>query len=123
LWEEAFNISWWAMPDMLADFMTIIVIGACAFFLARRLSSPEVKFVTSKSDYIILAIVVAPFITGFWAYHQWAGYKLFLLLHILSGEIMLMAIPFTRLSHMIFSPLTRAYTGSEFGAIRHAIDW
>ena len=43
--------------------------------------------------------------------------------HIVSGEIMLMAIPFTRLSHMIFSPFTRAYMGSEFGAVRHVKDW
>ena len=43
--------------------------------------------------------------------------------HIVSGEIMLIAIPFTRLSHMIFSPLTRAYMGSEFGNVRHAKDW
>ncbi len=36
---------------------------------------------------------------------------------------MLVAIPFTRLSHMLFAPLTRAYMGSEFGGIRHAKDW
>jgi hypothetical protein len=41
----------------------------------------------------------------------------------LAGEIMLAAIPFTRLSHMVFSPLTRAYAGSEFGKIRRARDW
>lgn len=43
--------------------------------------------------------------------------------HDLSGEIMLVAIPFTRLSHMIFSVFTRAYMGSEFGGVRHARDW
>ena len=43
--------------------------------------------------------------------------------HIVAGEVMLVAIPFTRLSHMIFAPFTRAYMGSEFGKIRHAADW
>jgi nitrate reductase gamma subunit len=43
--------------------------------------------------------------------------------HILAGEVMLVAIPFTRLSHMVFSPLTRAYMGSEFGKVRMARDW
>ena len=43
--------------------------------------------------------------------------------HILSGEIMIAAIPFTRLIHMIFFPFTRGYIGSEFGGIRHARDW
>ena len=89
----------------------------------RRLVNPEVKYVTSASDYIILAIVAAPFITGLVAYYQWFGYQIFLILHILTGEILLVAIPFTRLSHMITAPLTRAYMGSEFGGVRHARDW
>jgi len=46
-----------------------------------------------------------------------------LILHILSGEIMLMAIPFTRLSHMLFFWFTRAYMGCEFGLVRNARDW
>jgi len=123
LWDASFNISWWSLPDGLADMMTLIVIACCIFFLVRRLSLPQVKYVTSASDYIILAIVAAPFITGFIAYHQWFAYPLMMSLHVLAGEIMLMAIPFTRLSHMLFSPLTRAYMGSEFGKVRKARDW
>jgi nitrate reductase gamma subunit len=123
LWDEAWNISWWALPDGTADVMTLIVVGGCVFFLVRRLKLPEVRFLTSVSDYVILAIVALPFITGFVAYHQWFNYPFFMMLHVLSGEIMLMAIPFTRLSHMLFSPLTRAYMGSEFGSIRNARDW
>jgi len=123
LWDESWNLSWWSLPDGVADFMTIIVIGSCIFFLVRRLVSPEVQFVTSASDYFILAIVAAPFVTGFFAYHQWFAYKFFMILHILTGEIMLVAIPFTRLSHMLYAPFTRAYMGSEFGAVRHAKDW
>jgi nitrate reductase gamma subunit len=123
LWDEAWNLSWWTLPDGLADAMTIIVILSCVYFLVRRLVSPEVQFVTYPSDYIILAIVAAPFVTGFLAHHQWFGYTFFSLAHMLSGEIMLVAIPFTRLSHMILAPLTRAYMGSEFGKVRHAKDW
>lgn len=123
LWDESWNVSWWSLPDSVADAMCLIVIAGCVFFLIRRITSPEVRFVTSASDYFILAIVAAPFITGFLAYHQWFEYQLFVVLHILSGEIMLIAIPLTRLSHMLFAPFTRAYMGSEFGSIRHARDW
>lgn len=123
LWEESWNVSWYSLPDSVADIMTLVIIASCIFFLIRRLKSPEVHFVTSASDYVILTIVATPFITGFLAYHQWVGYQLLVIIHILSGEIMLMTIPFTRLSHMLFSPLTRAYMGSEFGGIRHAKDW
>ena len=121
--DESWDLSWWTLPETLAAIMTLLVIAACVFFLVRRLVSPEVKYVTSASDYILLAIVAAPFITGFLVYFQWFGYQTLLILHILSGEIMLVAIPFTRLSHMLLAPLTRAYMGSEFGGVRHARDW
>ena len=121
--KESWNISWWFLSDSTADAMTVIVVGSCAYFLVRRITHPEVKFLTSISDYLILSVVAAPFVTGFWAYHQFAGYKIVGIIHILSGEIMLVTIPFTRLSHMIFFVFTRGYMGSEFGAIRHAKDW
>ena len=123
LFDVSWSINWPSMPDAMADIMTLIVIGGCVFFLIRRVTRKEVKYVTSASDYVLLAMVAAPFFTGFIAYHQWFYYQLFFILHIVTGEIMLMAIPFTRLSHMIFSPFTRAYMGSEFGGIRHAKDW
>ena len=121
--DESWDLSWWTLPDTLAAIMTLMVIAACVFFLVRRLVSPEVQYVTSASDYILLAIVAAPFITGILVYYQLFAYQILLILHILSGEIMLVAIPFTRLSHMLFAPLTRAYMGSEFGGVRHARDW
>jgi nitrate reductase gamma subunit len=123
LFDESWNVSWLSLPDAMADIMTLVVIGGCVFFLMRRIIRKEVKYVTSASDYILLTVVAAPFLTGFIAYHQWFNYQVALILHILTGEIMLMAIPFTRLSHMIFSPFTRAYMGSEFGGVRHAKDW
>jgi len=123
LWDESWNIRWWTLPDGSADIMTLIVMASCVFFLVRRLTQREVQFVTFVSDYIILGIVAAPFITGFLAYHQWFGYPILMILHVLAGEVMLVAIPFTRLSHMLFSPFTRAYMGSEFGVIRKSKDY
>ncbi len=123
LLDETLNLSWWTLPDAWADVLTVVVIIGCVFFLVRRLTQPEVKFVTSASDFAILAVVAAPFITGFIAYHQWIDYPVMMVLHVVAGEVMLVAIPFTRLSHMLFSPFTRAYMGSEFGKVRHARDW
>jgi nitrate reductase gamma subunit len=123
LLDEAVNLSWWTLPDAWADVLTVVVIIGCLFFLVRRLTQPEVKFVTYASDFVILTIVAAPFITGFIAYHQWIDYPVMMVLHVVAGEVLLVAIPFTRLSHMLFSPFTRAYMGSEFGKVRHARDW
>ena len=123
LWEEAWNVRWWTLPDALADVMALVVVAGCVFFLVRRLVRPEVRFLTTASDYVLLAVVALPFVSGFLAYHQWFAYRFMFILHVVSGEVMLMAIPFTRLSHMLFAPFVRAYTGSEFGKIRHARDW
>ncbi len=120
---EAFNVSWWFLPDSVADGMTLVVIGACLFFLVRRLTQPDVRYLTTTSDYLVLLMVAAPFVTGFWAYHHLPGYAYATLLHIFSGEVLLMAIPFTKLSHMFFFPFTRGYIGSEFGAVRFVKDW
>lgn len=120
---EAFNVSWWFLPDAVADVLTVVVIGACLFFLIRRLTQREVRYLTTPSDYVILFMVAAPFISGFWAYHHLPGYAYMTLFHILSGEVLLMAIPFTKLSHMFFFPFTRGYIGSEFGAVRFVKDW
>jgi nitrate reductase gamma subunit len=122
LLDESWSLSWWTLPDAVADVMTVLVILSCIFFLIRRASRPEVQFVTDWTDYCILAIVAAPFVTGFLAYHHFAV-QWMTILHMFCGEVMLAAIPFTRLSHMIFSPLTRAYMGSEFGKVRNAKDW
>ena len=120
---ESWGIDWWTLPENLADIMTMIVIGSCIFFFLRRIFAPEVKFVTVPDDFLILAITFLPFITAFLAYHQWLfPNKTMVILHMLFGEIMLMAIPFTRLGHMFYFFLTRAYMGSDHG-FRHSRDW
>jgi nitrate reductase gamma subunit len=120
---ESWKIQWLSLPECAADVMSVLVVLACVFFLVRRIVSPEVQNVTFLSDYVLLALVMLPFLTGFLAYHQLGPYRPMLILHILTGEIMLVAIPFTRLSHMFFFFFTRAYMGSEFGNVRNARDW
>jgi nitrate reductase gamma subunit len=123
LWYESWGITWWTLPEGIADIMTLIVIVTCIFFFLRRIFAPEVKFVTSSSDHLILAISFLPFFTGFLAYHQWLlPPKAMVNLHIFFGEIMLIAIPFTRLGHMFYFFLTRSWMGSQF-ALWHSKDW
>ncbi len=123
LWEESWNVQWWALPEGVAEIMSLAVVAASVFFLVRRLIRKEVRYLTSASDFVLLAIVAAPFVTGLYCLYQWPGYAIANLVHIFSGEVMLVAIPFTRLSHMFLAVFSRTYTGSEFGAVRHARDW
>ena len=121
--QEAFNVSWPVFNDHIADTLTVIVIASLVFFWGRRMVVPDVKFLTSPTDFVLIAVVLLPFLTGFIAYHQFFAYRWVMIVHILCGELMLIMIPFSRFSHMMFAPFTRAYTGSEFGNVRHARDW
>jgi nitrate reductase gamma subunit len=123
LWRESWGITWWSLPEEIADIMALIVVFCCVFFFLRRIFASEVRFVTDDSDYLILIIAFLPFMTGFLAYHQLLlPHKTMVILHILFGEIMLIAIPFTRLGHMFYFFLTRAFMGSDQG-YRHSQDW
>jgi len=119
----SWGVSWPMLSEAAADGLTIVVILAAVFFLLRRWMLPEVRFVTYPSDYLLLLVAAAPFITGFIAHRQWLDYDVIVMIHMICGAAMLILIPFTRLSHMLFFPFTRAYMGSEFGAVRNAKDW
>ncbi len=123
LWQESWGIRWWSLPEDVADVMTLVVIFACLFFIVRRLIRPEVRNVSYPSDFLLAVVVLAPFASGFVAHQQWLPYKTVLTVHILSGALCLLLVPWTRLVHMIWFAFTRAYMGSEFGAVRHARDW
>jgi nitrate reductase gamma subunit len=121
--EERWGIRFWSLPETVTDVMTVVVIVTVVFLILRRISLPDVRIVTTLYDYLLLTITVTPFITGFIAYHQFPNYKFWLIVHIVSGEIMLISIPFTRLSHIFLFFMTRAHIGSEMGQRRGALTW
>ncbi len=107
LWDLAWGISPPSLSETVTDVLTLIVIGGGVYFLGRRLFMARVRAITSAYDYVILAIATAPFITGFLAYRHLFDYDTVILLHMLAGEIMLIAIPFTKLVHMPFFFINR----------------
>ena len=121
--EESFGFHFPTLPNSVADIFSLVVVISCLFFAARRVMLPEVKYLTTWVDIAILLVVAAPFLTGFWVFHQWAGFETMTLVHIVSGELMLAIIPFTKLFHMFLFPFIRGYIGSEFGGVRMARDW
>ncbi len=123
LWDTAFGISLPSLPDQFGDIVSFVVIVGCAVFAYRRFTLPHVKNITRGKDWFTLILVVLPFITGVLAYHQVGPVLLMTTLHVLAGEFLIALIPFTRLSHALFSLFTRAYMGSEFGGVRHVNDW
>jgi nitrate reductase gamma subunit len=98
--------------------MILIFFAAFMFLVLRRIADPNVRLLTTSYDYVILAIAAAPFVTGYMAYHQWLHYKTILIIHILCGELMLILVPFTKLSHFVLFFCSRAQIGMDFGIKR-----
>ncbi len=126
LWEEgAFEWTWWIMPDAWADWMTLIVIAILVFFILRRMISPDVRILTTATDYIALAVALLPFLTGYCASHgtlgDAVGAETIHLIHVMSGELLLILLPFTKLNHYILFFLSRGVAGIEFGRRGYSI--
>ena len=116
--KERWGFSLWTISGTVADALTIAVLISGVFLVLRRIALPEVRILTTTYDYLLLGVAVAPFITGFFASHQVPGYNFWLIAHIISGEIMLIAIPFTKLSHVVLFFLSRAQLGMDYGIKR-----
>lgn len=116
LLDNAFGISLFSLPEKTADVLTQIVILCALIFLYRRLFTDRVKAITDWKDYLFLLLAAGPFLTGYLAFHQTfpEHYRLIITLHILLGELMLMAIPFTKFIHMIYLVIMRLTIKSEY---------
>jgi Nitrate reductase gamma subunit len=115
LWEQAWGVSWPTLPDEAADAMAWACLAAGAYLILRRLCTPYVRALTGPSDWLVLALSLLPMLTGVLAYRQWGDYDTMIALHVLSGDLLLFAAPFTKLSHVVLFFVSRAVTGSDFG--------
>jgi nitrate reductase gamma subunit len=111
---QALGVSIFTLPETVVDWLTVAVIAACVFFLVRRIAVRRVRVLTRGVDLAILALVALPFISAWLAYHQLFTYRTVLLIHMIIGEIVIMAVPFTKLGHMPFLLFSRFFVGGEY---------
>jgi nitrate reductase gamma subunit len=118
LMRERLGFGFWSLPEGVADILTILVIVSVIFLTLRRIALPEVRLITTAYDYLLLAIAAAPFVTGYIAYHGTSAYNFWIIAHVICGEIFLVAIPLTKLSHFVLFFLSRAQLGMDYGIKR-----
>ncbi len=110
-------------PDIVSDTLAVTGLIALLFLMGRRLFLRTVRFISSPADHLLLVSLVALFLSGIWAHFQMPEFLWASILHMAAGNLLIASIPFTRLSHIFYMPLTRGYAGSEFGGVRMAKDW
>jgi nitrate reductase gamma subunit len=118
LLEERWGVSLPSLPEGASDVLTVCVIAAALLLLLRRIALPEVRIITTAYDVLLLAIAVAPFVSGLLAHYVHTNGELWTIVHVLCGEIFLVAIPLTKLSHFVLFFATRAQLGMDYGIKR-----
>jgi nitrate reductase gamma subunit len=104
LWEDFFNINLPALGRAFADVLTLITIGCILILLACRIFVRRQRAMSRKMDYILLILVLLPFLFGYLAGHPRVNpfmWQTTMLFHILSAEILFVVIPFTKLAHIV----------------------
>jgi nitrate reductase gamma subunit len=114
LLDRSLHVGLPTLPGPLADTLTLGLLALGAFFLLRRIFFPRVRALSTLRDYLVLLLVAAPFATAYMAYHHWLDYRTVLVTHMIVGEILIGAIPFTKLGHMPFLIFARFFMSSEY---------
>jgi len=100
IWEESvFEVSWQWLPDIWADWLTLIVLGLAAFFFMRRIFLRHIRVKSSFSDYFLIIMVALPFLTGYFLTHGTLELipvldNYMMTIHVFGGEAMLITAAF-----------------------------
>lgn len=114
LWEKSFGFAWFKIPQSIADLLTLLVIvGGIILFLMRVLYRPA-RAISRKQDYIWPLMLVVPFITGYVCVNgsiSSVAYQWLMLIHVLSANLIMIIIPFTKIAHCMLIPFSQLVTG------------
>jgi nitrate reductase gamma subunit len=114
LWRRAVGFGWAALPEELANWLTLLVIfTGLAIFLGRALHAGARK-VSRPQDYLWPLLIITPFVTGYIASNAVISprsYQALMLVHVFAGDLILLMIPFTKIAHCVLTPLSQLVTG------------
>jgi len=112
--DKTFGVSFPSLIEKFSDILAFIAVFCGLILLIRRIVKPEVRALTSLYDYFLLLITISPFVLGILAYHQIGNYNIILNLHMLSGELILILLGWTKLGHMYHFLMARLFVATEY---------
>lgn len=110
LWRRGIGVGWVGMPQTAADYSTLIAIVTGFVLFAMRVSARVTRALSRPQDYLLPLVILIPFISGYLAMHPGINpfdYNATMFVHVMSGNVILALIPFTKLSHAILFPTTQ----------------
>jgi nitrate reductase gamma subunit len=110
------GFGWPGLPPFLIDVIGLVTIATLIALLVQRFTDPVRRFLSRADDYVAWTVTFLPLLSGYAAFHRLGtDYTTMLALHVLSVELLLIVIPFTKLMHMFTFVLARWYNGAIAG--------
>lgn len=110
LWENSVGISWITLPYNWAFWLTASTIAFAIALIIGRVFNKSSSFISRKQDYLWPVLLLIPFVTGFICANlnvDPKSYQFFMLMHVLSGDLIFILIPFTKIAHCVLMPLSQ----------------
>lgn len=110
------GLSWPGLPSQFIDLAAVVTIAAMVVVLVDRINRPVKRYLSTFEDWFTWALTFLPLLTGWLAVrHLLLPYTTMLALHILSVELLLVFLPFTKLFHAFTVFGSRWYNGAANG--------
>ena len=110
LWARGIAVSWPAIPNSLADVLTIVAVVTAVALVIQRACARATRTLSRFQDYALPLVIAVPFAAGFLVMHPALNpfsFQATLLVHIMSANVVFVLIPITKLSHAILLPGTQ----------------
>jgi nitrate reductase gamma subunit len=110
LWLRGTGIGWITLPQVYADYLTLVAIATSVALFVTRVSSNLARTLSRPQDYLILLLILFPFVSGYLAMHPGINpfnYNATMFVHVMSGNLILVLIPFSKVSHVVLFPTTQ----------------
>jgi len=116
IWRESLGIGWWTLPPAVADWLTVVTVLALAALVLMRLLHEASRRLSRLQDWLLPLLCAVPCITGFLVAHPRLcpfDAQLMYLFHLLSAELLLILVPFSKLVHIVLFGVSQ--TSTELG--------
>ncbi|HNQ04452.1 MAG TPA: hypothetical protein PKH69_07545 [Thiobacillaceae bacterium] len=114
--EAVTGLSWPGLPSQFVDLVAVVTLAAMVVVLVDRINNPVKRYLSTLGDWLTWTVTFLPVLTGWLAVrHLLLPYTTMLALHILSVEVLLVVLPFTKLFHAFTLFGSRWYNGATNG--------
>lgn len=114
LWRDAVGFSWPALPQTVADWLTLLTIVTGLLLFFGRVLHPGSRAISRRQEFVWPLLLVIPFATGYVCANLAISpktYQWMMLVHLYAANLVMVMIPFTKVAHCVLLPLSQYVTG------------